>query len=133
MRLLRVDRTSVSTFGVGDLIAIVVFVSIGETFHSGAPWTVPGRVAETAVTFLVGWVLLSPILGAYRESNRESVRTAVGSAFLTWIGADVLAQGLRSTTVFHGDAATSFFVVAALFGGTLISIWRYLRVSLVRW
>lgn len=124
------DGSSLVAFGPGDVLTIVAFVAIGEVSHGVLPWTVPLRVASTAGTFLLGWILLAPVLGAYRSKTMQSHRWAVGTAVLTWVGADVIAQGIRSTSFVHGNASSSFFLVAAISGGAMLAVWRYLRASI---
>lgn len=129
MRFPDFDGSSVVAFGPGDVLVILSFVAIGEVSHGVLPWSVPLRVASTAGTFLLGWILFAPVVGAYRSKTMRSRRWAVGTAVLTWVGADVIAQGIRSTSLVHGNASMSFFVVAAISGGAMLAVWRFLRSS----
>lgn len=128
MSLIRVCRKSIAYFGVGDLLVIVGFVLIGEFSHGVMPWTVPMQVAETAITFLVGWVAVAPLSWAYQRENLSAPSAAAWTAVIAWVGASVIANLLRSTSVFHGNASVTFFLVTIVFGGAMFAVWRYLRV-----
>ena len=128
MSIIRVSRRSVEVFAPGDLTVLVAFVLIGEFSHGIMPWVYPVMVVETAMTFLVGWIFVAPLVMGYQEANVASPFSAVGTALGGWIGATVVANALRATTVFHGTASVSFALVAAGFGGAMMAVWRYLRV-----
>ena len=128
MSLIRVSRRSVGVFAPGDLAVLAAFVLIGEFSHGIMPWVYPVMVVETALTFLVGWTIIAPLVMGYQEANVASPLSAVGTALGAWVGATIVANGLRATTVFHGDASVSFALVAAGFGGAMMAVWRYLRV-----
>lgn len=128
MNLLRVSRGSIRRFAGGDVLAIVAFVLLGEISHGVLPWTVPMIVAETTATFLVGWVIVAPVAWAYQPTNRSSIRGAVVTGLVSWAGAAAVANLLRSTSVVHGNASASFYVVSVLAGGALVGIWRFFRV-----
>lgn len=128
MRLLRVSRDSIRRFAAGDVVAVIAFVLLGEFSHGVLPWTVPMLVAETTATFLVGWVVVAPVVWAYQPSNRSSARAAVGTALVAWVGAAAVANLVRSTSIVHGNASLSFYVVSVLAGGAILGLWRLLRV-----
>lgn len=119
---------TVRTLALGDVLVLVAFVMLGEFSHGAMPWNVPLMVAETTLTFLVGWVLLAPPLRAYQSDNLESPRMAAATGFVAWVGASAVANLLRDTQFFHGNGAVSFFLVAAGVGGLMIAGWRYLRI-----
>ena len=128
MRLLRVSRASIRRFAGGDFLAVIAFVLVGEFSHGVRPWTVPVMVTETTATFLVGWAVVAPLAWAYQPSNRSSTRGAVGTALVAWAGAAAVANLLRSTSLVHGNASLSFYVVSVLAGGAIVGIWRFLRI-----
>lgn len=128
MSLIRVCRGSIAYFGVGDLLVIVGFVLIGEFSHGVMPWTVPMQVAETVGTFLIGWAAVAPLSWAYQRENLSSPWSAAWTGVLSWVGASVIANLLRSTPLFHGNASVTFFLVTIVFGGAMFAVWRYLRV-----
>lgn len=105
----------------GDLLVIAVFVSIGELQHAQ---TDPLRAGMTLLSFLIGWGVGATLLGAYSPRATRSARPALAATAGAWILADVIAQGLRATSVFPGDAALTFALVALLFGLLLLLPWR---------
>jgi hypothetical protein len=109
---------------LGDIVAITMFVAAGEYTHGFNPLVDVGRVAGTLAPFLIGWVLIAGVSGLYVESSINSIRGALGWTFLGWILAVVIAQALRATTVFHGNAAVTFALVSIGVGGFLLCLWR---------
>lgn len=121
----RIDTTSTTlTVAAGDVVAIGVFVVAGELSHGVDPLSQVGRTLDTAVPFLLGWGLLALIGGLYTADAWRSPKRAVAWTLPAWVGADVVAQALRATPAFHGNAAVPFFLVAAAVGGALLTGWR---------
>lgn len=127
----RVDRGTVRTFLAGDLVAILAFVLLGELRHGVDPMTAPGRVAGVAVPFLLAWLVVGALAGAYAPGLRDDARRLVLVALGAWIGAAAVAQVLRGTAAFPGDADPVFFLVTVLVGGALLVGWRLLRTRVV--
>lgn len=127
----RVDP-SLTTVGlfVGDLLAIATFVVIGEINHGIDPLVRPGYVMGTYAPFLIGWLLLSIPAGVYSVESRTDIQRAVGGTIGAWTGAVVVAQALRETSFFHGEAALTFAIVSLVVGGTFLLGWRALAVFL---
>ena len=109
----------------GDLAAILLFVAVGEYTHGYNPLVDVGRVAGTFAPFLLGWLPVASLAGLYSGDTGGLGRTLAVTA-LSWVLAVVVAQGLRATDLFHGDAAVTFAIVSMLIGGVLLSIWRAL-------
>ncbi|MFB6124910.1 MAG: DUF3054 domain-containing protein [Halanaeroarchaeum sp.] len=124
--LFDVSRRTLRRYAPGDLFVIAVFVAIGELAHGSNPLAVLVAFAQTAVTFGVGWVVVAPLVGAYRSETLSDRWLAIGFPVLAWVGADAIAQLLRSTRYFEGNAALSFYLVALAFGGLLLGAWRAL-------
>lgn len=127
----RISRASLLTYGAGDLFVILLFVVLGQISHGGLPWNVPRMFAETAMTFLVGWIAVSPLVRAYHGDVRTSPVTAVRTAVLAWVGAAAVANLIRSTSLVHGNASVSFYLVTVGTGGLMLGIWRYLRTRAI--
>lgn len=132
MRLLRFSRESVGAFAVGDLLVVIAFVLLGEFSHGVLPWTVPLMVAETTATFLLGWIVVAPLVWAYQRPNRSVPLAAVRTGVIAWIGAAAVANLLRSSSFVHGNASLSFYLVSVLAGGTMLAIWRFFRVRSIQ-
>jgi hypothetical protein len=111
---------------LGDLVCIAAFVLLGVTVgHEGIdPLARPGRVALTFLSFAVGWALISVAGGLYSADARTSAKAAIARTVPAWIGAAVLAQGLRATPFFPGNAAVTFFLVSVGVVLALLVPWR---------
>ena len=115
-----------------DAACIALFVLAGELSHGISPVAEPLVALDTAIPFYVGWLVAATVGGAYAPRARATPRRAVTFAVLPWAVAVTIAQALRATAVFHGDAALSFAVVSLLVGGTLLAGWRLLSTDAVR-
>lgn len=109
---------------VGDLLAIGTFVVAGEISHGIDPVAKPVLVADTFAPFCIGWLLVGVVAGAYAPGVERSLRTTLLTVGPAWVGAVVLAQALRATEYFHGDAAVTFALVSLAVGGVLLVGWR---------
>jgi len=108
----------------GDLSAILLFVAVGEYTHGYNPLVDVGRVAGTYVPFLVGWLLVASAAGLYASDTAATLGRSLGLTLGSWTLAVVVAQALRATSVFHGDAAVTFAIVSVVIGGALLCCWR---------
>ena len=121
----RIEPSSTTALlAVGDLVAIGAFVVAGELSHGYHPIMDAGRVGGTLVPFLVGWAVVSVAGGLYTKTAIAGVRNAAVWTIPAWIVAVVIAQMLRATRVFHGDAALTFALVSVAIGGGLLVVWR---------
>ncbi|AUG46707.1 hypothetical protein BVU17_03910 [Haloarcula taiwanensis] len=116
--------TRTALLAVGDLLAIAVFVGVGEVTHGINPILNPGRFAGTLTPFYIGWLIVAGFGGLYTAAATATVRTALGRTIVGWTLAVGIAQGLRSTALFPGNAALTFALVSVLVGGVLLVLWR---------
>jgi hypothetical protein len=126
----RVDADALRLFVVGDLLAILAFVVAGELRHGIHPLVAPLAVADTALQFYVGWAVAAPLVGAYARSTLDSRRSMLVASLGAWLLAVVVAQALRATPWFRGDAAASFALVSVAVGGVLLLGWRVARTAI---
>lgn len=119
-----VDRRAVRRYAVGDVAAITLFVVLGEFSHGANPLTVLGPMLATLSTFLIGWFAVALVSGGYAASTLEDARSAIVVPLVGWVFADAIAQILRATSLFPGDADLSFYFVALIVGGALLGLWR---------
>lgn len=126
----RVDADAVRLYVVGDLLAILAFVVAGAIQHGNDPMTEPLVVADTASQFYLGWAVAAPIVGAYARATVDSRRSTLVASLGSWVLAVVVAQALRATPWFRGDAAVTFAVVAVAVGGVLLLGWRLVRLRI---
>ncbi len=115
-----------------DAACIALFVIAGELRHGVSPLAEPLVVLDTAVPFYVGWLVAASVGGAYAPRARESPRRALAFAFIPWAVAVAIAQALRATATFHGNADPAFAIVSLLVGGLLLAGWRLLSTDAVR-
>lgn len=108
----------------GDLLVVVGVLVAGELSHGVSPISDPLLVLDTLVPFLVGWVLVAALLGAYDaealSGSVASVRVGAGA----WIGAANVGLILRGSPYFHGGVTWPFPLVAT---GTVLVVlvaWR---------
>jgi hypothetical protein len=121
----RIDLSATSlVLAAGDVLAITLFVSVGEYTHGYDPIADVGRVVGTLLPFLIGWFLVAGVGGLYTPSATSTIRRTVATTLGGWIVAVAVAQLLRSTAVFHGNAALTFAIVSIGIGGTLLCLWR---------
>jgi len=121
----RVDaEPSMAALAVGDLIAVLVFVVVGEITHDIDPIAQPARVLGTLLPFLIGLAVVAALGGLYTRDAIRSPKRAASLIAPAWIGAVLIAQVLRATALFPGDAAVTFALVAMAIGGLLLVLWR---------
>ena len=85
---------------------------MGEISHEYPLLSV--RVLGTYAQFLLGWLAVAIPAGVYAADYRRDLTRSTVLVLGAWLGADVVAQGLRSTSVFPGNAALTFGIVAFL-------------------
>jgi hypothetical protein len=111
---------------VGDLLAVIFFVGIG-TYHHGA--TDPLYAVSVSVPFLIGWVAVAPVAGAY--GRHPSARNELFSTLGTWEVAALVGLAIRSSTFFSGNAPLSFGFVMVVGGGFFFVLWRLVVARVV--
>ncbi|EMA01123.1 Protein of unknown function [Haloarcula vallismortis] len=116
--------TRTALLAVGDLLAIAVFVGVGEMTHGINPILNPSRFAGTLTPFYIGWLFVAGLGGLYTAAATATLRTALVRTIVGWVLAVGIAQGLRSTAMFPGNAALTFALVSVFVGGTLLMLWR---------
>lgn len=128
----RIDTSTLTAaLAAGDVGAITLFVVLGEISHGVSPVANPERVAGTLAPFLIGWTVASLVGSLYtRDALRPPVR-AVSWTLPAWILAVVVAQALRATPVFPGNAALTFALVSTAVGGALLIGWRVLVAAAI--
>lgn len=121
----RVDLTPpMAVLAVGDLLAVLVFVVVGEITHSVDPVAQFGRVLGTLTPFLIGFAVVALLGGLYTRDAIRSPKRAVSLIVPAWVGAVLIAQVLRATSMFPGSAAVTFALVSMAVGGLLLLVWR---------
>lgn len=116
---------------LGDLLAISVFVIVGELSHGVDPVAQWAFVLDATIPFLLGWLVAGPLLGAYSLWSLQDPLRAAVAVVPAWLVADGIGQLIRDSDAFHGSADPVFFLVAAAVGGLLLIGWRLTLSSLV--
>lgn len=131
----RVD-TAALPLAVGDVLVIIAFIYVGTLQHGtvGFPPAGVGGVVTllgVAAPFLLGWVVVAPLVGAYSAGAAESAKASVPLAIRSWIPAAVIGLVLRATPVFDGGVAVAFAVVILVVGSVSLGSWRYVAGRLL--
>lgn len=126
----RVD-VSAATAGValGDLLVMGAFVAVGRLSHGGS-LTEFGALGGAMAPFLLGWLVAAVPARVYDARVWRSPRRAALHVLGAWFVADVVAQLLRLTPYFSGNAtlqvALQFGLVSLVFGSLFLGSWRVL-------
>ncbi len=107
---------------VGDVLALALFVLLGERDHAIADPQPVLRWLVTTAEFAVPWVMVAFILGAYAQGL--SLKTFIGRSVNAWFVAAPLGLLLRSFVNGEGVIISIFMVVAMCIGGCLLMAWR---------
>lgn len=133
----RID-TGTLPLAVGDVLVIVLVLTAGVMRHNGTayPAQAPVDTLLTAVPFLLGWVVVAPLIGAYSAGAGESAKASVPLAVRSWVPAAVLGVLLRATPLFSGGtsgpaALAVFGAVIVVTGGVALAVWRWLLFKLL--
>ncbi|WP_129116521.1 DUF3054 domain-containing protein [Halegenticoccus tardaugens] len=123
----RVDRGTLP-FAVGDVLVISGLLTFGTINHSSVEFVAdnPLYLLGVLAPFLIAWVLVAPLVGAYSAGAGESAKASVPLVVRSWIPADILGVGLRATPFFEGGAALTFVAVTLVTGVVGLAAWRYL-------
>lgn len=114
---------------VGDVGAIVLFVSFGLLTHGVHPLQFPWHTAVTSLPFVLGWLCFAPIGGLYRRRTMVSLRSTILRTTGVWTGAILVGGFLRSRSFLPGGTPPEFLLVVFVFGLGAVLPWR-LVVSL---
>jgi hypothetical protein len=133
MDVSRAEFRRLAPRAAGDCLVIVAVLAIGIVRHRGLEGLLDVTgVAETVTPFLVSWLVVAPLLGAYRGTAIEDRWGSVLRGVLAWVGAAILGSGIRATPFFAGGATPAFVAVIAGTGALGIAVWRLLRHEIVQ-
>lgn len=122
----RLDRAA-APLAVGDVIVILGLLTFGALQHNTTTYLTenPTYLLGVFAPFLIGWVLVAPLVGAYAPGAAESAKSSVPLVVRSWIPAAVVGLLLRWAGLFHGGAAPAFAVVITVTGAFALGVWRY--------
>ncbi|HEU5368052.1 MAG TPA: DUF3054 domain-containing protein [Ktedonobacterales bacterium] len=117
---------------VGDACIFVIFAAVGrDTHHEAAGIDAFWQVVATAAPFALGWFIVAPFLGVYRESVTANVRTMLKHTALGWVCAWPVAMVLRG--LFRQEIPPlSFALVVLIMNLLFLCVWRGLFVLVAK-
>jgi hypothetical protein len=127
----RIDAAA-APLAVIDLLALSAVLTYGVIRHNGVDYltTATGGWLLTLVPFLVGWAVVSPLIGAYSAGAAESAKAAIPLAVRAWVPAAAIGFALRASPLFSGGFELVFGVVVFVAGGVALVALRWLFFQL---
>jgi hypothetical protein len=117
-------RWELLALAVGDMVVLILFVLLGRASHSvGAGQGALMAFANTAVPFMLAWVLAGAVVGLYSGRALYPLGRVIGrTALAALIGAPL---GVVMRALWLGRAvAPTFALVATLSTLLLMLVWR---------
>ncbi|MBI5030724.1 MAG: DUF3054 domain-containing protein [Chloroflexi bacterium] len=121
-------RYTPSILLIGDLIALLVFVLVGERQHE----LNQTNFITTALPFVVLWIIAGLLLGAFPQTAAVNARTIFGAAINAWLIVAPFGIFARALLLQSAVIPVSFFAAAAGFSGLFILAWRLIFFGLWR-
>jgi hypothetical protein len=116
----------IATLVAGDLIAFVVFATLGrDTHHEATGFGAIGQTLWTALPFALGWFLVAPWLGAFKRAGAERPVQMLQRTAIAWLASWPVALLLRwAFTPDHHIPPLAFAIVALLANAVILGGWR---------
>lgn len=126
----RLDRAA-APLVVGDVVVLLAFLTLGTLRHTTVAFLTanPTYILGVWAPFLIGWGVVSPIVGAYAAGAAETAKSSVPLVVRSWIPAAAVGLALRAF-VFRGGAAPAFIIVMVISGIVSLGGWRALYFKL---
>lgn len=130
---------------IGDVVALLIFAAIGRASHEVASSAGPAvGTVNTAFPFIVSWLALAAISGAFSGQAFYPVPRVIGRTLRASVPAAALGVLLRAALqaapnqfyAFRWDSIQlSFILVSALATSALLLVWRvgWSRVRRLWW
>lgn len=129
----RFDRSALTVLLLlVDAAIIAAQLSYGLITHGTAPLADLLYTTETVAPFLLGWLLVAPMVGLYTVRVRESIVETVLAVAIAWIVAALIGVGLRATPWIVGGAPPTFLLVTVVMGLVTLLPWRLLVTFVAR-
>ncbi|NDJ37026.1 MAG: DUF3054 domain-containing protein [Chloroflexi bacterium] len=125
-------RWEVYALGIGDMLALIVFAAVGRASHGVEDIGPVLGTLNTALPFIVGWVIAGAATGHYRGLALYPIGRVILRTVLTGLVATPLAIGLRAFAL-DELPPLSFVLVAGLSSTVLVLLWRIFWSRLRLW
>ncbi len=113
---------------IGDVIALLLFVLVGERQHDLSQ----SNFLTTALPFIVLWIIAGLLLDAFPQKAAVNARTIFGAAINTWLIVAPFGIFVRALLLNSAIILVPFFVAATGFSGLFILAWRLIFFTLWR-
>lgn len=118
------NRAGTATvLAAGDVLVLAMITVAGATSHGENPLAQPLSVLETAIPFVVGWVVAAGLLATYERRHLEYLATS-RAVLGTWLGAANVGLILRASPYFDGGVTWPFPLVITGVAGIGLVGWR---------
>lgn len=127
----KLSQRSTIALIVGDIIAFLVFASIGRSSHNesaGAAEIL--HVAETAAPFIIGWFIVALFAGTYRANVVQNWKPMLTHTALAWLIAWPIGLALRAI-IRQSGIPLSFALVTLGAALLILLIWRTLFATVL--
>jgi len=116
---------------VGDLLALVLFVYVGQRDHDLVNEAYPMLgVLITSIMFAGPWVLTGWLLGAFPSRETLSARSLLARTLNAWLVTALSGLLIRSYALGRAVVPTVFITATLVFGGLFLFGWRILFLLL---
>jgi hypothetical protein len=122
------SRRRVITLAIGDAVVFLVFASIGQNSH-GESLSIPS-IIFVALPFALGWFLVAPFAGAFRDDIVSNPRRMANRTIQAWFLSWPLAMALRWLLVDRTSNTSlisflTFAFVALVIIIVILLLWRW--------
>lgn len=117
--------------GLVDVGLLVTLVLVGVQRHGTNPFTEPIAALTTTVPFVVAWVPIGVIAGAYAAETLTEPTRATRVTAIGWLAAANVGLILRSSGLFDGGSPWPFNLVLTGTGLLVLVSWRVVVASVL--
>ncbi|WP_335343068.1 DUF3054 domain-containing protein [Halomontanus rarus] len=121
----------VPLIGLVDAGLLVTLVLVGVQRHGTNPFTEPIAALTTTVPFVVSWVPIAVIAGAYATETLTEPTRAARVTTVGWLAAANVGLILRSSGLFDGGSLWPFNLVMTGTGLLVLVPWRVAVASVL--
>ena len=128
----RLDRAA-APLAVGDVLVLLTFLTLGTLRHLSVAFLTdrPAYMLGVWAPFVIGWVVVAPLVGAYAAGAAETAKSSVPLVIRSWVPAAAVGLALRAVA-FRGGADPAFAVVMLVTGTVALGGWRALYFKLLQ-